>query len=413
MGCRLRAFRHFARALIALLLLAVGLEVVLRVQDARTETLRETKNEAVIVPCWSTHHRLRPLQTFRWGGDDGSPLREITTNSFGLRGPEPVVPKPPGVYRIVCLGDERLAELDVPESETFCQRLGRLLEPHTRLEVEVINAGVPGYCPLLSYLQVRRELLALDPDLLLLNFDFGDVAEDYRYRRHTLMDAAGAPLGCPHPTLVAGHPPSTGPWIEHCFIARWCRRRVGGAWKETAVPDAEEGIGVPSARYAWLGDDPPDWSVHIQHALSSVGQLNALADGSFARMVLIVCPVAWQVSPEAGQEIRNRFGVSPGAVYRSRRPFEILAEYAASQDIPFCDTSSAFLAAPKPERLFRDDAVGLSEAGRELYAGEAAQFLLSHIPGVWTNQSRRLPARLSSAASMRPHEPVMAGRRFP
>src|SRR5919106_6511273 len=92
------------------------------------------------------------------------------TNSVGLRGPEPR-PRQPNTFRIVCLGDSMTWGFGVQASDTFAARLERTLAgKYPALDIQVLNAGVPGYgtADELHFLQSRAALL--DPDLVVLQF---------------------------------------------------------------------------------------------------------------------------------------------------------------------------------------------------------------------------------------------------
>jgi hypothetical protein len=90
----------------------------------------------------------------------------ISTNALGLRGPEVRLPKPAGVYRLVCVGGSTTFE-GVADDKTYPALLERKLREHFGTDrIEVINCGVSG----LDSGGERRKLpdyLALEPDLLL------------------------------------------------------------------------------------------------------------------------------------------------------------------------------------------------------------------------------------------------------
>ena len=73
----------------------------------------------------------------------------VVTNELGFREPRLPGPKPPGVQRIVALGDSFTQGYGVEEDEAYPRQLERRLEG-----VEVINLGVPGACPLAHPLRV-------------------------------------------------------------------------------------------------------------------------------------------------------------------------------------------------------------------------------------------------------------------
>jgi len=377
----LRSLKYCLQALVTLfILLSLG-EIGLRyfeycsAGNHRPETIRAK----LLTESWWTHHRMKPFQQLVLQQVDGSDPVAFVTNSYGLRGSEPVVPKPAETFRILCLGGTTTVGLGIEGSSTFCARLEQDLQRTLQSRVEVINAGVPEFSPLLSYLSVKHELLGLQPDVILMNFDMADIALDYRYRRDAILGEDGTPLACPGPSTsrCSGKGQS---WLGEKFaLTQWCQERLGCFWQKKLRSREASGIGYSENQYAWLEDSPPDWSVYIQQTLSVLGQLDTLAASAGARMILAAYPAPWQVSPLAtsAAEARRRAGVAQGAVYTSDRPFEILAGFANEQGLPFVNTTSAFRAAPQPGDLYLRNAPRLSSLGHELYARELARYFSS------------------------------------
>ena len=107
---------------------------------------------------WKVKPNLRDTEAFR-----GKPL---STNSRGLRGPvEHNYEKPPGVFRIVVLGDSFTFGEEVGDEETYSHYLQELL-PQT----EVLNLGVHGYGHDQMLLYLQEEGLRYKPDLVVLGF---------------------------------------------------------------------------------------------------------------------------------------------------------------------------------------------------------------------------------------------------
>jgi lysophospholipase L1-like esterase len=84
-------------------------------------------------------------------------------NSRGWRGPEFLVPKPPGVFRIVCVGG----------SSTYGTKTShvRFLDEQLRAaghDVEVLNAGAPGWTSRESLVNFELRVLATQPDLVIV-----------------------------------------------------------------------------------------------------------------------------------------------------------------------------------------------------------------------------------------------------
>jgi len=93
----------------------------------------------------------------------------IRINSHGFRGDEFVVPKPRGVFRIVCLGASTTFSAEASSNDTIWthrlqEQLRAALPGRT---IEVINAAVGGYVAEDNLRNLRHRVLALDPDLVI------------------------------------------------------------------------------------------------------------------------------------------------------------------------------------------------------------------------------------------------------
>jgi len=91
----------------------------------------------------------------------------VNINSLGLRGPEPRLPKPEGIRRILAVGDSSVYGFRVPFEDCFVQVAAqRLGGPEQGLEG--LPAALPGYSTLqlLNLLQLRA--LRLEPDMIVI-----------------------------------------------------------------------------------------------------------------------------------------------------------------------------------------------------------------------------------------------------
>ena len=98
-------------------------------------------------------------------------------NSLGYRNEEFSVEKPENVYRIVALGGSSTYDVSIKDNQqTFTAQLEQKLKEEYGYEnVQVINAGVPGYnsWEILGNLEFR--VLDLDPDLVIIYENTNDV----------------------------------------------------------------------------------------------------------------------------------------------------------------------------------------------------------------------------------------------
>jgi lysophospholipase L1-like esterase/tetratricopeptide (TPR) repeat protein len=102
---------------------------------------------------------LVPLsRTFEWYAID----------AHGYRTPPFSDEKPPGVFRVITTGDSCTFGLSTLETQHWSAVLRRALQGlcGDLRPVEVVDAGITGYSTLQNRLQVERDLLRLQPDLL-------------------------------------------------------------------------------------------------------------------------------------------------------------------------------------------------------------------------------------------------------
>lgn len=384
MGLRLK---HLLCAVCALALLCALSEIGLRVYDSTTGQLTRGRlyDRGLVCKSWFCHHTLKPSQSFAVRHPDSDRRVKVTLNSYGLRGPEPSVPKPPGVYRILCLGDDVTFAPQVDESETFCAKLAEQLQQVSPIKIEVLNAGVPDYCPLLSYLQLKHQLLALQPDLVILNFDMSDIADDYHFRRFTAMDANGEPLSCQHPDLDLPKSMHSAKVEDAFLLPEFLKCRARCLWSEQAFREKGLDISCPTGKYCWLADDPPDWSVHIEQAFTGVTAIQKLVNTIHGELIVALHPAPWQVSEIAtdGPGVREKVGVEQGQRFGSTQPFQTISASCRAAGIPCSDSSPSFMNAENPEELFLKNAAAFSPEGHALQATELARYVVEQQIGLW------------------------------
>lgn len=154
----------------------LGLEAAIRVRDYATGRSDSIWRYTYNPPTGSLYidHPflgavLKPLA--RYDAQD----YEITINSLGYRGEEFPYEKQAGVYRIACVGASSTFGAEVPDDETYPVHLERLL--NDRLpdrNIEVINAGVPGYTSAECLINFSMRVMDLEPDLVVIYLGYND-----------------------------------------------------------------------------------------------------------------------------------------------------------------------------------------------------------------------------------------------
>ncbi len=99
--------------------------------------------------------------------------------SQGFKGPEVDVPKPQGVFRVICYGDSNTE--GPPKAVPWPSRLQGVLDKETvsgsgPLKYEVLNAGCAGYSSYQGLKRFQQEVETYTPDLVLVSFGWNDIA---------------------------------------------------------------------------------------------------------------------------------------------------------------------------------------------------------------------------------------------
>ncbi|MFK7820042.1 MAG: SGNH/GDSL hydrolase family protein [Planctomycetaceae bacterium] len=342
---------HFTVACLLVAGVITGVECILLNQEQANRSQLSTAHtgDAVILCSSSRHHTLRPGAVIE---PENLNAPRLVLNSFGLRGPEPTLPKPANVYRVVVLGDETVFASHLGTPELATTYLQHHLQQLTSKQVEVVNAGIPGYCPLLSFLQFRHQLLGLNPDAVVLHYDLSDAKEDHRYRSTLQVDANGTPLACVHPAVLEGansHPTGT---VARFAIGRWLLHQVCDSpyRPESSFTD-----------WPWpLSGDPERVKATLK-SLEPIAQLSQFAKELSARFVLTSTPASMPqiASDEATQRMIEYW----------QKPRELLTTFAAENRIEFCDTSDALVNADI-DQLYDEN--GLTRSGHYALATELA-----------------------------------------
>jgi hypothetical protein len=154
-------------------------------------------------PFWRpdpiTGTALRP-NTSGWFRKEGEAY--VSVNSRALRDRERPVAKPPGVYRIVVLGDSYAEALQVDVERTFWRLLEKKLQAcdfQPGKQIDVVNLGTSGFGTGQELRALQARGLAYAPDLVLLAFFAGnDVRNNSReletekLKPFYVLDDAGA-----------------------------------------------------------------------------------------------------------------------------------------------------------------------------------------------------------------------------
>jgi lysophospholipase L1-like esterase len=276
-----------------------------------------------------------PVLGYRW-----NPARP-GTNSLGLHNAEIVVPKPPGRRRLIVLGDSVAAP-----------RRGfvGILQQRLQDRVEVINAAVPGYTTYQERTLLERDLLATEPDVVLLQYCVND---NHRFLHR--FDAANQMLFTEEAQRALL--PSQG-WTaalaRHSYL--WLRLRLAllrlRAPRRTYPWEEQADVGV-----AWQESTWPEFEGHLRAMRDELAARGA-------RLAVVMPPYAPQLDPHVRQRGPESYVLLP-----QRK----MAEICARLGTPLLDLYPVFLP-HRADTLFTDT-LHLTDGGHALAAAAILEFL--------------------------------------
>jgi hypothetical protein len=312
------------------------------------------------------HHRFVP------NASGWSKSREFkvsfSINAIGLRDREISRNKAEGTKRVLMLGDSFTEGQGVEAKDAFPARVQALVDAaglSTRWEV--LNAGEQSYSPLLEYLLLEKQLIDLEPDLVILNLDLSDVWDDIQYTKRATFNASGKPVAVraePVTFDASGKPvdvhaePETKlrPWYveaiysledfmkEHIRLYNFLRSRI--AWRLMARLDASGDVRVD--KYAMIRDgyhgDGSDWSL----AFGYIERIRDLLTVRGVPLWLTVYPYGHQISPREWNDGRVDWSFEQNRVYTTA-PQKQVEELGRSRGISVINMTDDFLERSKKE----------------------------------------------------------------
>lgn len=376
-----------ANLVLAFLLLEIGLRVqepFLHLMSRHDQNSPNHRFAVIDHPIWD--HQLRPglrdvwLQLGERGGGAGHRYL-LRTNAWGCRYGEIRVPRPADRYRVLVLGDSFTE--GYAEEDTVSRHLERALAASgAPIRFEVMNCGVSSYSLVSILLRLRDQLLAAEPDAVIVNVDLTDPYDDYWRRRPDLrLDAAGRPL-------AVGSLEAEGPLRDFAERHSYAVRAVSAysrlaeklaklALRRALHPEEDLESAPPldtlSDRYRMHGPGPAAAQEFEAAWVFFAEQLDRLIE--LCRAADLAC--AFSSYPHEAQLARDG---EPPALRRELQAR--LAAHLAARGIYFHDAHAAIAAAyARDPAIYRSGDMHFSPAGQRVwgrdFAGAFAPWVLA------------------------------------
>ena len=318
------------------------------------------------------------------------------TNGYGLRRDDEVaMPKPPGVFRVLILGDSQTDGF-VRNDEHYPHHAEAVLRGQPGgARVEVLNAGVLGYSPLQYYLWYRERGVPLEPDLVVLGLYFGNDLQE--------LMLSGIPPG-----IIDADAGQLRPWTEpnewlfvHSRLHQLARKAVLagpltapltriGLLSPPPAPRRDRLLSVVKECHGcWLQDLKQAYYGRLRPAraereLARLETLLALMDRQVAarggRLVVLSIPHKAQVEPNDERGAINRTVrllelVEDDLTFNDRVRERLLVS-AARVGVPAIDPRPALVNAAAGERLYYRRDWHLNPAGNRVLGEDLARALI-------------------------------------
>lgn len=278
----------------------------------------------------------------------------VQFNSRGLRDAERATEKPPGVFRVLVLGDSYAEGVDVEQAQTFAAHLERLLRASGR-PAEVINTGVGGYGTDQEYMYLTREGWGYAPDLVLLAFTVGNDVHDNLMKGYCRSTATGVVCVPPGRGRLRRIVVSAKAFLQrhlhsYFFIRQktaqcYPVRRLLSGLGLTEFQDSDDVRNVlPVDLRMLLRDAPPDLDRGWQLTTAILAGMRQDAAAHGARLAIAVIPEEFQVADAQLQPALRRYGLDPSQLDLGR-PTRMLQMFGSAHGVPVVDLLPVFRAA--------------------------------------------------------------------
>lgn len=294
---------------------------------------------------------------------------EFKHNSLGLRDRE-YSEKKSAIKRILVLGDSFTWGAGALDNETFPKQLEKLLNRDEK-KYEVINAGINSYDTRQEYFYLLKYGLSLKPDILILSFLTNDITgtDGCLYKVNNDGDLVGKdfPIAV---RIKRGKVQMPKPFSVKVFLKLNSHLYTLVVKTLERFGAVKEKIHVSSnLKFVYLKEEfqTADTVNAYSIVINYLEKIKDLCDKKGIKLVLLGIPMKEHI------DYPDDIGK-----YDLRRPYELIARWAARHNIPYIDPVEAFRTSSINKKLYWDMDRHMNKDGYYLLGQEIYRFMLNN-----------------------------------
>ena len=297
-----------------------------------------------LVPDQYRHHKLVPNTNSKFEQRDFSYIQRV--NNAGLRGRDIQVKKSPDRYRILMLGDSFTMGKGVEDDQTFSVLLEDALNQRSGTcnakKIEVLNGGVDSYAPILSFIQLTRDLEPLEPDMVVLNLDVSDLVQETVYRKQAVFGSDGGIIGVPGGIRKMQLNEKVRVWTErNLYLTRLVLFHTNKLfdYKEFTVRDMVTRANFEVAKHT-IAEDIDQREEQWRNIFNSIRKIKRYCDDKSIKFLLTVYPWGHQVNER--EWVPGRYNFIPRDATVSDKSVQTIQEFATDNNIQLLNLFTLF-----------------------------------------------------------------------
>ena len=329
------------------------------------------------IPDEYRHHKLQPKTQLNFATREYNYIHKI--NNFGLRGGDIQVNQPRNNYRIVMLGDSFTMGKGVEDDKTFSalleKNLSKKFTNHNNRIIEVLNAGVVSYSPILSFFQLTKDVGSLSPDLVVLNLDMSDLMQEVAYRKMATYGDDGQILGVDGYKNQKPVAARVRRWINrNLYITRLFFFYLEKFSAEVIVENITTQADPELLRHT-LAHDSVQRKEQWQDVFDSILKIKRYCDDSGIKFLLTTYPWGHQVSKNEWRH--GRFLLVPENAVVSDKSIQVIKEFSTNNNIDLLNVFPVFRSYNAKSPLYYSYDMHWTPAGHKLMADELERHILA------------------------------------